>query len=365
MKITSEQKYKLKKFVKSLENHRGRHTELVSVLIPEGYDINKIINHLQQEQGTASNIKSSATRKNVIDGLERMIQHLKLFKQTPPHGLAVYAGNVAEREGQSDVQVWSMEPPVPLRIRIYRCDKEFVLDPLREMCDFTEVFGLVIMDRRDGNIGLLKGKAVIPLIQAHSTVPGKTRAGGQSAQRFERLREGATIEFFKRIADYMKEQFLGNRDIKGILVGGPGQTKYDFVEGNYITNEVKQKIIAIKDLSYTGDYGFQELIDKSQDILAEEEIAGEKKVMQQFFNLLATEPNKVSYGKDMVMGLIKQGAVETVLLSEVIDEEIEEEFEKETTPLGTEIKIISTDTREGAQLKEMGGFAAILRYAVE
>ncbi|MBD3355499.1 peptide chain release factor 1, partial [Candidatus Woesearchaeota archaeon] len=126
MALTSKQKFELKKLVKKLSQYRGRHTELVSVYVPKGYDMNKIINHLSQEQSTAENIKSKSTRKNVIDALEKMIQHLKVYKKTPENGLAVFSGNVAEREGQSDVQVWSVEPPVHLNQRLYRCDKEFV-----------------------------------------------------------------------------------------------------------------------------------------------------------------------------------------------------------------------------------------------
>jgi stalled ribosome rescue protein Dom34 len=30
--------------------------------------------------------------------------------------------------------------------------------------------------------------------------------------------------------------------------------------------------------------------------------------------------------------------------------------------LGTKVEIISKETREGSQLKDLGGFAAILRY---
>ena len=150
MQITEKQKYQLKKFIKELEQHRGRHTELVSVYIPQDYDIIKIINHLQQEKVTATNIKSTSTRKNVIDALEKMTQHLRLYKRTPENGLAVFSGNVAKREGQQDVQVWSIEPPLPLKTRIYRCDKEFVLESLRDMLDIKEVYDLVIVDRRDG-----------------------------------------------------------------------------------------------------------------------------------------------------------------------------------------------------------------------
>ena len=178
-KLDAKQRHNLKKFVKDLEGYRGRHTELVTVYIPAGYDINKVNTQLAQEQGTATNIKSTSTRKNVTDALEKMVQHLKLFKQTPPHGLAAFSGNVAEREGQSDVRVWSIEPPVPLNLRVYRCDKEFVLEPLKSLLESKEVYGLVVLDRRDAMIALLKGKTIIPLTQTHSHVPGKTRAGGQ------------------------------------------------------------------------------------------------------------------------------------------------------------------------------------------
>ena len=362
MLLTEKQKHDLKKFIKELESYRGRHTELVSVYVPSGYDIVKIIQHLEQEKGTATNIKSASTRKNVITALEKMIQHLKLFKQTPQNGLAVFSGNVAEREGQEDFEVWSVEPPILLKTRIYRCDKEFQLELLRDMMEIKEVYGLVIIDRRDANIAHLKGKTIIPLKSTHSEVPGKSRAGGQSAARFERLRDGAAKEHFKKVAEYVKEQFLDNKNLKGIIVGGPGPTKYDWVEGGYLTDQLKQKIIAIKDLSYTGDFGLQELVDKSHDVLANEELVAEKKIMQKFFDLLAKKPNMVSYGEKEVMEALKIGIVETLLLSEKLDDKKIEKFEEQANKVGSDVNIISTETREGVQLKEFGKVAAILRY---
>ncbi len=362
MAITEKQKHNLKKFMKDLESHRGRHTELVSVYIPQGYDMIKIIQHLEQERGTASNIKSATTRKNVINSLERMIQHLRLFKQTPPNGLAVFSGNVAEREGQENYQVWSIEPPIPLNVRIYRCDKEFQLEILEEMLEVKEVYGLIIIDRRDANIAFLKGKSIVPVKSTHSEVPGKTKAGGQSAARFERLREGATKEHFKKVAEYAKEQFLENKNLKGILVGGPGPTKYDWVEGGYLTDQLKRKIIAIKDLSYTGDFGLQELVDRSQDVLANEALADEKQIMGRFFELLAKQQKIVSYGENHVLELLKMGVVEVLILSEDLDDQKLEDFEAEAEKVSTEVRIISTETREGVQLRELGMVAAILRF---
>ena len=364
MQITEKQKYQLKKFITELEQHRGRHTELVSVYIPKEYDIVKIINHLEQEKGTATNIKSASTRKNVIDALERMTQHLRLYKRTPENGLAVFSGNVAKREGQQDFQVWSIEPPLPLKTRIYRCDKEFVLDLLRDMLEVKEVYGLVIVDRRDANIAYLRGKTIVPLVKTHSEVPGKTRAGGQSAARFERLREGAKKDHFKKVAEYMKDQFLGNKNLKGIIVGGPGPTKYDFMDSGYITTEVRNKVIAIKDLSYTSDFGLQELVEKSKDVLAKEEITAEKKIVGRFLEILSTKPSMVSYGVNEVMKNMKLGAVDTILLSEKLEDKKLEEFEIEAKKMGTKVDIISTETREGVQLVDIGKVAAILRYEV-
>lgn len=361
-KISAKARHKLKHFVKEIEDYRGRGTELVTVYVPAGYDMSSIINHLQQEQGTATNIKSKQTRTNVIDALERMIQHLKLFKETPPNGLCAFSGNVAEREGQSDVQVWSIEPPVPLNQRLYRCDKEFILDVLKEMVDDESVYGLVVMDLRDAAIGLLKGKSIIPIRKTHSEVPGKMRAGGQSAPRFARLREQATKEHYKKIADYMKEEFLMMKEIKGILIGGPDTTINDFINHDYITGDIKKKILGTIALSYTGDFGLQELVDKAEDLLAQEEVAEEKKIMGKFFNELAKDTGLAEYGEDDVMRALKLGAVDTLLISESVADEIVKKFEEEADNVGTEVVIISTETREGVQLQQMGKIAAILRY---
>jgi peptide chain release factor subunit 1 len=362
MTLTAKQKYDLKKFLKELEEFRGRHTELVSVYVPEGYELVKIIQHLAQEQGTATNIKSTATRNNVIDALEKMIQHLRLYARTPPHGLAAFSGNVSPQEGKYDFKVFSIEPPVPFKIRVYRCDKTFVLEPLKEMLEEKEVYGLVVMDRREADIALLRGKTIVPVTSAKSNVPGKTRAGGQSAARFMRLREDAAKEFYKKIGAMIKDEFLTKDSLKGIIVGGPGPTKYDFVDGDFITNELKKKIIGIKDLSYTGDFGVQELVDKSDDILAAEEIVAEKKIMGRFFEFLAKRPGMVSYGESEVRKFTEAGAVETILLSEACDDKLIEDFDRIAKPFSTEVRIISTETREGAQLRDIGKIAAILRY---
>ena len=186
-----------------------------------------------------------------------------------------------------------------------------------------------------------------------------------SAQRFARIREGAAKDHFKKIAEFMKEQFLplGN-DLKGIILGGPGITVNDFMNKDYLTGDIKKKIIGTKDLSYTGDFGLQELLDRSEDLLAEEDVAREKKTMQTFFKQMLDDQKKVTYGEKETLRALEMNAVDVLLLSEVLEEERIFELEELAQVGGAEVKIISTETREGVQLKELGKIAAILRFEI-
>lgn len=172
-------KHKLKKIINELDAIRGRHTELVSVYLPTGYDINKAISHLSEEQGTASNIKDSRTRNNVQGSLERAVRTLRLYKRIPPNGIVIFVGNASTDESKIDIKVWTVEPPEPLMQRIYRCDQTFKTDILKEFLEYKEIFGLVVMDRREATIGILKGPRIELLTDATSGVPGKFKAGGQ------------------------------------------------------------------------------------------------------------------------------------------------------------------------------------------
>ena len=55
------------------------------------------------------------------------------------------------------------------------------------------------------------------------------------------------------------------------------------------------------------------------------------------------------------------GAVDTILVSEGIDAD---ELIEKSENYGTSVEIISKDTREGEQLFQLGGIAALMRYKV-
>ncbi|MCK4310953.1 MAG: peptide chain release factor aRF-1, partial [Methanomicrobia archaeon] len=313
-------KHKLKKIIDELSKYRGRNTELVSLYIPSGYPLPKVTQQLRDEAGTASNIKSKTTKKNVLSALEKIAQHLKLYKHTPKNGLIIFCGNISPQEGNPDYKLFSLETPEPIYIRLYRCDQEFVLTPLRELIEEKDIYALLILERNEATIGLLKGKRIDLLDHMTSGVPGKARAGGQSSVRFSRLRDIADHEFRVRIGQHINNFFLTMlSDLKGIIVGGPGLTKNKFVEGDYLDYRLKDKIIDTFDTVYTEEYGLRELVEKASDSLQELEVMKEKKIMKQFFQELIKENGLVAYGEKEIKNALEMGAVEDLLISETLD----------------------------------------------
>ncbi len=364
--LTDKEKTKLEDLINELENIKGRHTELVTVMIPAGFNMNQVVKQLEAEKSTAANIKSKQTRSAVIESLEKIIREMKNYGQTPKNGMALFAGNISDKEGVQDIQFWAIEPPRALKVRMYRCDQTFVVEPLKEMLQVQELYGLLAIDRQEATIGLLEGKKIQVLRKFTSGVPGKVRAGGQSSQRFHRITEGLAKDFFRRVAEEMKEIFFDMPRLKGILVGGPIPTKEEFLEEGQLATKLKEKVVAVKDIGYVDEHGLKLLVEASQDDIAEQEIIKEKKILEKFFNTLGKEPEKAAYGKERVSLALERGAVELILLSKELDKDAIKEFEEKAESISAELVIISTETPEGEQFFNLTkGYGAILRFALE
>jgi peptide chain release factor subunit 1 len=366
MSINITQRIKINKLIKQLQSYRGRHTELVSVYVPAGYDLTKIIQTLNDEKGTATNIKDQKTSKAVQTALERMIQTLKTIETTPPNGLAIFSGNISDKDNVTNYEVFWIEPPEDLNLKLYRCDQKFITEPLEELAANETTYGLIAIDKSEATVGLLIGSSIKVIRNLTSTVPGKFKTGGQSAQRFARIREGAAIEFYKRVADITTQEFIYMKDLKGVLIGGPGTTKNNFYDGSYLNGQVKDKVIAIKDITYTNSYGLKELVDVSQDVLHETEMMVEKKLVERFLETLGKDSNMVVYGKEETKQALEMGAVgELILCDQNVDDDEIEEFTKLQQESSAEFHFVTSKTAEGQQFSALGGVGGILRYPIQ
>jgi len=409
-KRSSLELYRLKRIVEELESKEGKATELISQYIPPGRQISDAMTNLREEYGTSANIKSKSTRKNVQDAIECIMQKLKLFRMPPENGLVIFCGAIPRAgPGTEKMETYVIEPPEPINLYLYRCDSKFYLDPIKEILAEKDVYGLIVLDRSDATFALLKGRRLDIVETITSGAPSKHDAGGQSARRFQRLVEIAAHEFYKRVAEHAEKIFLPIENLKGIIIGGPGPTKDEFYNGQFLHYQLQKKVLAVEDLGYTEEPGVYELIEKSQEALKNVEFLKEKKLVQNFLYLLAKSPNQVTYGEKEVRDKLSKGMVKTMILSSGLDsfrvkyrcascneekeftysksqmlsksgkeqcpkcgtimEEVEsksivEELGALAESTNAKVEVISTETDEGKMLlNSFGGIVAILRFA--
>jgi peptide chain release factor subunit 1 len=315
--MTPRQKYDLKRKLEELKACKGRHTELISLYVPPNKQIFDVNAYLKNEYSQSQNIKSKTTMKNVISAIESIMSRLKQFKQPPENGVIFFVGHKSVGSDKTEMVAYIIEPPMPIATFLYRCDSLFYTEPLEQMLLEKEIYGLLLVDRRECTVGILKGNRVELLKYMTSQVPGKHGRGGQSQRRFERLTEIAAHEWFVKCGEKASEIFQAEEDIKGIFVGGPGPTKQYFVDENYLHYEVQEKIIDTFDTGYTDEYGLKELVSAASETMADLKISKEKKIMKRFLKeVTKTEGSLAVYGEQQIRKALEMSVVDTLLLSE-------------------------------------------------
>ncbi|HDN95948.1 MAG TPA: peptide chain release factor 1, partial [Thermoplasmatales archaeon] len=314
--LDKRQKYLFKKKLDELRKIKGQHTELISLYIPPNRRISDVMAHLRDEYSQSSNIKSKQTRKNVLAAIESIMARLRYFKQPPPNGMVFFVGMVGE---PPKLVAEVIEPPMPINIYLYRCDSQFYLEPLEKLIEEKDVYGLLLIDRRECTIGFLTGSRIEMAAYLTSRVPGKHKKGGQSQRRFERLTEIAAHEWFVKAGEKASKLFLEKENLKGILVGGPGATKREFVNGNYLDYRIKKKIIGIYDTGYTDEFGLREIVNAAANDLEELDVIKDRRMMQRFLNEVRKDSGLAIYGEDEVKKALEAGAVEVVLISDALE----------------------------------------------
>jgi peptide chain release factor subunit 1 len=413
-KWDSVKRYKLNKMINKLGNITGHGTELVTVYIPPRRPIYDIVSQLKNEAGTASNIKSDLTRTHVQDALSRTVEHLKLYKEPPDNGLVIFCGAIPTGKGigTEKIEIYSVVPPKPVQINLYRCDDHFWIDHLKDMMKDDKVIGILSLDTQEAGLGILTGDRWEVVESLTSGVAGKHRQGGQSARRFERLRDNELNEYYRRVADYAHKIFIDQYDIKGIIIGGPGPTKEGFIREEYLDYRLQNNVIAILDSSYSGSEGVRELIDKVNDqgIMADYRLMEEKKIVKRFISEVYSGKGLGIYGIYDVITSLKNGYADLVIVNDDItiirleikcnkclnnqekfiernelmslkqeltanacpncgsqdlessEQDIIEYLEELSLMIGSRLEVISGKTEEGAQLASLGKIGAILRF---
>ena len=414
VKWDSVRKYKLTKMLNDLSKITGHGTELVTVYIPPKRPIHDVLSQLRNEAGTDTNIKSDLTRNHVQDALNKTMEQLKLYKEPPENGLVIFCGAIPTGKGigTEKIEIFTVIPPKPIQINLYRCDDHFWIDHIKEMLKDDRTVAIISIDTQEAGLGILTGDRWETVETLTSGVSGKHRQGGQSARRFERLRDNELNEYYHRVADYAQKIFIDQYTVKGVIIGGPGPTKETFIREEYLDYRLQNNLIATLDTSYSGDEGVREIIDKVNDqgIMSEFRSMEEKKIVKKFMGEVFSGKGLGIYGLYEVVNYLKNGVVESIIATDNIDllyvevscnkcgnvfekfverdqlidtkqsiistpcskcnsldYQIKEKdfidyLEEFASLAGTKLDIISSKIEEGAQIESLGKIGALLRF---
>jgi peptide chain release factor subunit 1 len=219
-------------------------------------------------------------------------------------------------------------------------------------------------------------------------------------------------EYFRRVGEHANEIFLPIENLKGLIIAGPGPTKYDFEKGDYLNYMLKSKVIDIIDTAYVSEQGVKEVVGKAPEIMRKMRYIEEKEIVQQFLYEIGHDTGMATYGEKEVRKALEMGAVRTLLLSEGLDtlrvtikcnacgyheqhtlksqmltdfeqnlpgkhcpkckvptlsisntQDFIENFAQLAEQANTNLEMISDETEEGQMLKDsFGGIVAILRF---
>ena len=216
--------------------------------------------------------------------------------------------------------------------------------------------------------------------------------------------------YYHRVADHATRVFIDGGKVTGMIVGGPGPTKEEFLKGGFLHYELQKKVLVVLDLSYSGREGVRELVEKASDTLKDVRLVEEKKLVQKFLGEVNKQGGLAVYGLPRVLDAMQKASAEVVLISEdlnmvriearckkcqtvksqvveafkkargrqdmvsagcekcgameydVTEKDIVDVLEEMAFQMGSKVEVISSGTEEGSMFKSFGGVAALLRY---
>lgn len=337
---------------------------MLSLYVPSGRPVSDVINMLRQELAITDNIKLKRTKDRVQRALTAAIDRLSSISKIPQNGLVLFAG---ENDDTGEFICLMFSPPDPVTVYFYRTDKYFHLEFLEDMLEESDVYGLIVIERDEATIGLLKGSSLIVLEEVEGYVPGKHSKGGQSQRRYDRIIEELVEEFYKRVGEIVNKHFipyLESGKLKGILIGGPGYAKLDFVKGDYIDYRLKEKVLdTLVDVGSQGEPGLKELVMRASELIKGQKYVEVVNALEEFKFHLAKDDGLALYGFDDIVTALNMGAVKSLVVTEDMPEL--EKLMELAKKSGAEVYVLPETIPEYVWIKKtFNGVVAILRYKI-
>lgn len=359
--------YELRERIEAVSSASGGGNDLLTIAVPPETSIGAVLERVEEEHAEAEYLDADEFSKARRTVLERAQHRLHGYDETPANGLVLYVGAI---EGADDVVEHAFDDlPHPVATETYEWSNEFDVGALETATEAATTYGLLVVERGGGAVGRLDGDRVEVVETLESDVMGKTKAGGQSAERFARDRERQKEEFFDEVADVADRVFLQDEDVTvdGLLVGGTTVTADQFTDGEYLDHRLREATVGgTFSVEYGSEQGLHQLVERGREAMADAEREPVRAALDRFREGLRDDAgDDVAYGEEPVDEALEYGAVETLLVSGGLPVEEVSALEERTTEEGGDVVVVPPDTESGTRFAETFGVAAILRFPVD
>lgn len=326
---------------------------------------------------------------------------LALYKDIPENGLALFCGCFIDQEGKERKIIADIEPLRLLPHSVYKCDSRFHTEILRAQLSDDSRYGFIIIDGSCASFHLLIGDTRETIFKKEVQLPPKHGRGGQSQNRFARLRVEKRDWYTSEIAEVAIKHFIdldtNKVNVKGLIVAGSASIKVDLIKK--LDPRISRAILKTYDIQYNGEAGFSQTL-----ILCEEELSNcrytfERVLLGKFFAAISSNEGLYCISAVDSIYALEAGAVETLIVcgdlevtryqllhtatgakkimyhlpatetpewevtsSELLLDWILEHYKE----FGSELQVVTATSTLGAQFSQgFGGIGAILRYKLE
>ena len=330
------------------------HPVFISLYIPTEKTISEVIDILDRQMASADNLDLPPITRLINSEISSLMSTLYNMDHKR-NGVVLFFG---EHEGRPYRQV--IDPPHPVQSFIFKIEREFYLEPLYQMISADEKYGILVIDLADARLGHLVGSKIAEFVHVRSRVMNDHHHGGMSSLRFERLRDDAINEYFKKVADKCNEAFL-DKGMKGLIVGGPAKTKNDFLSGEYLHHELRKLVIGPVDVDRPDEDGLKDAVNAAEGLLSTCQYVQEKRTLDRFWTEAGNDGLAVT-GMDQTLDRLKNGQVQTLILSESLDLDTIIRLKSIADRFDTEVLMVGNDEAFAKNFNDNIKVGGILRY---
>jgi peptide chain release factor subunit 1 len=177
------------------------------------------------------------------------------------------------------------------------------------------------MDGSGSLFGVVQGNTRTVLQKFLVDLPKKHGRGGQSANRFARIRNERRHNYLRKVAESCSQVFITNDkpNVKGLILAGSAEFKNDLSKSDLFDIRLQPLVLKLVDIAYGGELGFNQAIELTTDTLRSVKFVHERKILARFYDEIAKDTNKYVFGMKDSITAMDNGMIETLIIHDELN----------------------------------------------